>query len=63
MIEFPTTIQISFHKFTLKVFLQVLKFLSFNGINYNSHAEVLCTFKLNSQCYDSVPLMARRDKS
>ena len=33
-IEFPTTIQISFHKFTLTLFLQVLKFLSFNGINY-----------------------------
>ena len=49
-------IQISFHKFPLKLFLQVLKFLSFNGINYKSHAKVLCTFKLNSQCH--VPLMA-----
>ena len=45
-IEFPTTIQISFHKFTLTLFLQMLKFLSFNGINYKSHAKVLCTFKL-----------------
>ena len=44
-IEFPTTIQISFHKFTLTLFLQVLKFLSFNGINYKSHAKVLRTFK------------------
>ena len=57
-IAFPTTIQISFHKFSLTLFLQVLKFLSFNGINYKSHAKVLCTFKLNSQCHDSVPLMA-----
>ena len=59
-IEFPTTILNSFYKFTLTLFLQVLKFLSFNGINYKSHAiaKVLCTFKLNSQCYDSVPLMA-----
>ena len=47
-IEFPTVIQISFHKFTLTLFLQVLKFLSFNGINYRSHAKVLCTFKLNT---------------
>ena len=38
--------------------LQVLKFLSFNGINYKSHAKVRRTFKLNSQCHDSVPLMA-----
>ena len=30
---------------------------SFNGINYKSYAKVLCTFKLNSQCHDSVPLM------
>ena len=51
-------LQISFYKFTLTLFLQVLKFLSFNGINYKSHAKVLCTFKLNSQCHDSVPLMA-----
>ena len=58
-IEFPTTIQISFHKFTLTLFLQVLKFLSFKGINYKSHAKVLCTFKLNSQCHDSVPLRLR----
>ena len=57
-IEFLTTIQISFHKFTLKLFLQVSKFLSFNRINYKSHAEVLCTFKLDSQCHDSVLLMA-----
>ena len=56
-IEFPITIQVSFHKFTLKLFLQVLKFLSFDGINYNSHAKVLCTFKLNGQCHDSVPLI------
>ena len=55
IIEFPATIKISFHKFTLKMFLQVLKFLSFNRINYKSHAEVLCTFKLNSQCHDSIP--------
>ena len=61
-IESPTTIQILFHKFTLTLFLQVLKFLSFNGINYKSHAEVLCTFKLNSQCLDSVPLMAFETK-
>ena len=56
--RFSTTIQISFHKFTLTPFLQVLKFVSFNGINYKSHAKVLCTFNLNSQCHDSVPLMA-----
>ena len=31
---------------------------SFHLTNYQSHAEVLCTFKLNSQCHDSVPLMA-----
>ena len=49
-IEFPTIIQISFHKFNIKMFLQVLKFLSFNRIIYQSHAKVLCTFKLNSQC-------------
>ena len=41
-----------------KMFLQVLKFPSFNGINYKSHAKVFCTFKLNSQCHASVPLMA-----
>ena len=57
-IEFPTTIQISFYKFTLTLFLQVLKFLSFNGMNYKSHAKVLCTFKLNSQCHDSLKMMA-----
>ena len=31
-IEFATTIQISFHKFTLTLFLQVLKFFSFKGV-------------------------------
>ena len=51
-IEFPTTTQISFYKVTLKLFLQVLKFPSLNGINYKSHAKVLCTFKLDSQCHD-----------
>ena len=31
--------------------VQVLK-----NINYKSHAKVLCTFKLNGQGHDSVPL-------
>ena len=31
---------------------------SFKGINYQSHAKILCTFKSNSQCHDSAPLMA-----
>ena len=41
-----------------KTVLTSAEVFSFNGINYKSHAKVLCTFKLNSQCHDSVLLMA-----
>ena len=51
------------HKITGQFFNWPKRVAPFNGINYQSHAKVLCTFKLNSQCHDSVPLMALWDKS
>ena len=53
------TIQNSFHKFTLKMLVEVFKFPfmqpDFN-INNKNHAKALSNFNLNSQGLDSVPL-------
>ena len=41
------------HSNTVLTIVEV-SFILNNGINYKSHAKVLCTFKLNSQCHDSI---------